>query len=215
MVQAAIAVYGTAGDMDTVDFQGKTDPLILIQSLTPHGINQNTIFERMEDYKTLYFDLLQQTMPQSDAVLLPGIRELLHTLKKYDNLIVGLLTGNFYKGAMIKLNYFDIFHYFTMGVFADDTYIRNEMPFVALQRLQAVTGTVFTPEDLIIIGDTIYDIECGKASGATTVAVATGWTDAETLLQHNPDYFFHELSDTNNFLYSIKELQDCIQLHTQ
>jgi phosphoglycolate phosphatase-like HAD superfamily hydrolase len=136
-------------------------------------------------------------------------------LKKYDNLIIGLLTGNFYKGAMIKLNYFDIFHYFTMGVFADDTYIRNEMPFVALQRLQAVTGTVFTTEDLIIIGDTIYDIECGKTSGATTVAVATGWTDAETLLQHNPDYFFHELSDTNNFLYSIKELQDCIQLHTQ
>ncbi|HQQ52148.1 MAG TPA: HAD hydrolase-like protein, partial [Spirochaetota bacterium] len=176
MVQAAITVYGTAGDMDTVDFQGKTDPLILMQSLTPHGINQDTIFERMEDYKTLYFDLLQQTMPQSDAVLLPGIQELLHTLKKYDNLIIGLLTGNFYKGAMIKLNYFDIFHYFTMGVFADDTYIRNEMPFVALQRLQAVTGTVFTTEDLIIIGDTIYDIECGKTSGATTVAVATGWT---------------------------------------
>lgn len=215
MIKAAIEIYGTSGDMDTVNFQGRTDPLILMQSLVPRGISEETIFARIEDFKNRYFQYLEKTMPHSEAVLLPGIRELLQTLTEYNNLIVGLLTGNFYKGAFIKLQYFDIFHYFTMGVFADDTHIRNEMPFVALQRLYSLTGKTFLPEDLIIIGDTIYDIECGKTSGAVTVAVATGWTEAETLLQHKPDYFFQDLSDTNLFLHTIKELSDCIELKVQ
>ncbi len=215
MVKAAIEVYGTSGDMDTVNFQGRTDPLILMQSLMPHGITQETIFERIEDFKSLYFQYLENTMPHSEAILLPGIRELLQTLSEYDTIIIGLLTGNFYQGALIKLQHFDIFHYFTMGVFADDTHIRNDMPFIALHRLYSLTGRTFAPEDLIIIGDTIYDIECGKTSGAVTVAVATGWTDAETLLQHKPDYFFHNLSDTNSFLHTIKELNDYIQLNVQ
>lgn len=215
MVKAAIEVYGTAGDMDTVNFQGRTDPLILMQSLMPHGIQEETIFAHIEDFKQRYFAYLKNTMPHSEAILLPGIRELLQSLTRYDNIIVGLLTGNFYHGAMIKLQYFDIFNYFSMGVFADDTHIRNEMPYIAMQRLQALTGITFNPNDLIIIGDTIYDIECGKTSGAVTVAVATGWTDEHTLRQHEPDYLFYDLSDTNAFLYTIKELRDFIELKVQ
>lgn len=215
MVQAAIEVYGTAGDMELVNFQGRTDPLILMQSLTPHGIKEETIFAHIKEFKQRYFAYLKNTMPHSDAILLPGIRELLQALTEYNNVIVGLLTGNFYQGALIKLQHFDIFKYFSMGVFADDTHIRNEMPFIALQRLYSLTGRTFKPENLIIIGDTIYDIECGKTSGAITVAVATGWTDAQTLLQHKPDYFFQNLSDTRAFLYTIKELQDCIELKVQ
>ncbi|MGB4267843.1 MAG: HAD hydrolase-like protein [Spirochaetota bacterium] len=215
MVKAAIEVYGTAGNMDTVNFQGKTDPLILMQSLMPHGISEQTIFERIEHFKNKYISYLYNAMPQSEAVILPGIRQLLDILSHYDNLILGLLTGNFYQGALIKLQHFNIFHYFTMGVFADDTHIRNEMPYIALQRLQSLTNYQFKPEDLIIIGDTIYDIECGKTSGAVTVAVATGWTDAQTLLSHNPDYFFENFSDVNSFLYTIKELRDVIEITVQ
>ncbi|MCX8125035.1 MAG: HAD hydrolase-like protein [Spirochaetes bacterium] len=212
MVKAAIEVYGTAGHMDTVNFQGRTDPLILMQSLMPYGISQETIFAHIENFKYRYFRYLEEIMPQSDAILLPGIRELLQALTHYDTIIIGLLTGNFYQGALIKLQYFDIFHYFTMGVFADDTHIRNDMPSIALQRLHSLTGRNFAPEDLIIIGDTIYDIECGKTAGAVTVAVATGWTDAKTLLSHKPDYFFNDLSNTNSFFDTIKELSDSIKL---
>ncbi|MGQ9843657.1 MAG: HAD family hydrolase [Spirochaetota bacterium] len=215
MVKAAIEVYGTAGDMDIVNFQGRTDPLILMQSLMPHGISQQTIFSKIEQFKSSYFFYLSQAMPLFEAELLPGIRELLSALKKFDSIIIGLLTGNFYQGALIKLQHFDIFHFFEMGVFADDTHIRNEMPYIAIQRLQALTGTPCTLNDLIIIGDTIYDIECGKTSGATTVAVATGWTDSQELLSHNPDYLFNDFSDTHAFLYSIKELQEVIELNVQ
>ncbi len=215
MTQAAIEVYGTIGVMETVNFQGRTDPLILMQSLLPHGIKEETIFAHIEDFKKRYFLYLKEAMPHSEAVLLPGVRQLLQTLTQYDNIIVGLLTGNFYQGALIKLQHFDIFKYFRMGVFADDTHIRNEMPFIALKRLYSLTGHTFAPADLIIIGDTIYDIECGKTSGAVTVAVATGWTDAALLLQHKPDYFFHDLSDTNLFLHTIKELSDSIKVKVQ
>jgi hypothetical protein len=97
MVKAAIEVYGTAGDMDTVNFQGRTDPLILMQSLMPHGIQEETIFAHIEDFKQRYFAYLKKAMPHSEAILLPGIRELLQSLAEYDSIIVGLLTGNFYQ----------------------------------------------------------------------------------------------------------------------
>ncbi len=215
MVQAATQVYGTAGDMESVNFQGRTDPLILMESLIPHGINEETIFAHIEDFKQRYFLYLKNAITHSEAILLPGVHELLQALTEYDNIIAGLLTGNFYQGALIKLQHFDIFKYFRMGVFADDTHIRNEMPAIALQRLNSLTGNMFKAQDLIIIGDTIYDIECGKTSGAITVAVATGWTDAETLLSHNPDYFFENISNSYSFLYTIKELRNAIELKVQ
>jgi phosphoglycolate phosphatase-like HAD superfamily hydrolase len=47
-----------------------------------------------------------------------------------------------------------------------------------------------------VIGDTPRDIECGRAIGARTVAIATGQFGSEELAAHQPDFLFEDLSDT-------------------
>ena len=48
-----------------------------------------------------------------------------------------------------------------------------------------------------MIGDTPRDIECGKAIGARTVAIATGNYSRAQLSDHNPDFLLDDLSDTD------------------
>mgnify|MGYP000231292544 CR=1 FL=1 len=194
--KAAIEVYGTAGMMDAVHFQGKTDPLIIYESLEPVGINRETIDRKMGRLKESHFFHLDHQIKGAEAELLPGVRELLDLLKNSPAVITGLLTGNFHGGALRKLNVFGLMDYFAFGVFSDDTPHRDEMPPIARERIMELYSMEIDFVDMFIIGDTVYDIRCGKNSGAVTIAVGTGWTDPQALLNEEPDYYFDDLSDT-------------------
>ena len=58
----------------------------------------------------------------------------------------------------------------------------------------------FSPENIFVIGDTPHDIDCGRAIGAKTVAIATGSFSSEQLAAHQPDYLFNDLSDTEKVI---------------
>ena len=47
--------------------------------------------------------------------------------------------------------------------------------------------------------DRSYDIACGRAIGARTLAVATGHSDPDVLRAHRPDAFLPDLSDATRF----------------
>jgi phosphoglycolate phosphatase len=57
--------------------------------------------------------------------------------------------------------------------------------------------------NIIIIGDTVYDIECARHSGSVSVAVGTGWTGRDVLVSHNPDFYFDDLAETDLVIKSI------------
>ncbi len=196
MVMASEEVYGTRGLMEEYNFQGRTDSLILRESLIPAGISENTLTAGLDRFKERYFSLLEGLIREYDVVLLPGVEDLLRALNGRDDVFVGLLTGNYAEGARIKLSRFGLNGYFRTGVFADDTAIRNEMPCIARERLKSDHGWNCDFRDIYIIGDTIYDLECARTWGAVSVAVATGWTGRDVLLSQEPDYFFEHLGDT-------------------
>ncbi len=202
---ATMDVFGTTGLMDEVHFQGKTDPLIIYEALLPAGVEADAIRENMEALKERYLAYLQKNIMEVDVVLLPGVRELLDELDGSRDVIVGLLTGNFSMGARIKLSAVGLEGRFPFGVYGDDTCIRNEMPGIARRRIKDLTGDEVDFTDLLVVGDTIYDIECGKSSGAISMAVGTGWTDEKELLLRNPDLYFRDLSDTPRVLSTIGE----------
>ena len=191
--------------MDEVHFQGKTDPLILYEALLPAGIEADAIREKMDALKERYLSYLEKNILEVDVILLPGVRELLDELSGSRDMIVGLLTGNFSQGARIKLAAVGLEERFPFGVYGDDTCVRNEMPGIARRKIRELRGEDVDFADMLIVGDTVYDIECGKASGALSLAVGTGWTDEEELLSRNPDFYFRDLSDTEQVLRTISE----------
>ena len=57
-------------------------------------------------------------------------------------------------------------------------------------------GRDVAPRDVVIIGDTPYDVHCAKAHGARVLAVATGHFDVDALRATGADRVEHDLSDT-------------------
>jgi phosphoglycolate phosphatase-like HAD superfamily hydrolase len=186
--------FGVSEDLDGILLAGATDALIARQLL-----EKNDLLVTPENVSSLldgYLHHLPGRMPNHRGRLLPGIRELLDRLKTIELFSIALLTGNLRRGAEIKLSHYGVWDYFEFGAFADDHHDRNELGKFARTRAYDQHGVEFAPESIFVIGDTPRDIECGRAIGARTVAIATGCYSLETLETHAPDFLFADLSDT-------------------
>ena len=189
--------------MKRVDFQGKTDPVILRESLGIWGFGSEADRDTVEKLKQRYFHYLGKYMYTHDSVVLPGIQPLLERLSGCPGAITGLLTGNFTESAHIKLQRFGLDRYFRFGAYGDDAQHRNGLPPVAKKILLERFDLDIPFEDMVIIGDTVHDITCARASGAVSISVGTGWTPRESLISENPDHFFDDLSDIDRVMDAV------------
>lgn len=204
LIKATLDVFGTIGRMEKIDFQGKTDPSILKESLSIMGFTEKDIDEKSDLLKEKYFFYLQENVKTYNVTVYPGIKEILSSLAERNDIILGLLTGNFTESAKIKLDSHDLNKYFKFGVYGDDAPIRNLLPGVAQKRIVELFNLQIDFRDTIIIGDTIYDVRCAKYSGAVSIAVGTGWSKREILENEKPDFYFENLADINEFMKVIE-----------
>jgi phosphoglycolate phosphatase-like HAD superfamily hydrolase len=117
-----------------------------------------------------------------------------------------LLTGNLEAGARIKLGYFDLFDDFPFGAFGSDDESRNKLPPLALERAEKVLGKNFAPSEVLIIGDSTADVECGLTNGMKILAVGTGRTTGEELYKAGAHAVVNDLNDTVEIMNMIMEL---------
>ena len=82
------------------------------------------------------------------------------------------------------------------GAFGDDAPDRNGLLPKAMAAIRACGGPDVAPLDVVVIGDTPLDVACAAASGARSLAVATGGYDAEALRAAGADVVLEDLSDT-------------------
>lgn len=197
------AVYGYDGDLARYDFSGRTDPQIAHMVLRDAGFAVNEIDARMSRLWELYLAGLARNATPDRVHVMPGIRELVAILHEHDDVALALLTGNIEPGARLKLGGAQLNDYFTFGAFGSDSANRNELPPVAVARANQFLGRHFEGEDVVIIGDSIYDVRCGVPYDATTIAVASGKTPADVLRAENPRHFFDDASDVDAMLRAI------------
>lgn len=206
LVSATREVFGSIGRMERISFHGKTDPLILRESLAGMGFDPDDIRNRIPDLKEKYFTYLEMFLRKEQCRLLPGIESLTRDLNREENVILGLLTGNFAQSARIKLDRFSLFPRFSFGVYGDDGDMRDELPPVAQKRIREIHGIDLPFNRIVIIGDTVHDVRCAKHSGAVSIAVGTGWTSRDEILDEKPDYFFEDLGDIQLVMETIRSI---------
>ena len=123
-------------------------------------------------------------------------RDLVVRLHRRDDIVLGILTGNAERIANWKLDHVGLSRYFTFGLYGDAANSRIELAKGAIEKAKKQLKMKFAPADIIVIGDTVHDIRCGKAIGAVTVAVTTGmhgfW---DVLKAENPDILVESLAD--------------------
>ena len=71
---------------------------------------------------------------------------------------------------------------------------------VAWLRLQERVGIPVPPAQVMVVGDSVRDVACGRANGFGTLAVGTGWTPWEELEQAGADHLVPDLSATEDIM---------------
>lgn len=204
MITAFEQVFGTTGPIDQYSMAGKVDAQIVIELMSAAGLSAETVRLQMPAYFEAYTQELKRIIDQHPVRSLQGAAALLDRLSADSSIVVGLLTGNIPGGAEEKLRAADLNRYFDgLGAFGDDALSRPELPAIAIERAEKRLGHQFRGSDVVIVGDTPADIECGRTLGVKSIAVATGPYSCQELRAYQPDYCFPDLGDTDAVIAAI------------
>jgi phosphoglycolate phosphatase-like HAD superfamily hydrolase len=185
--------FGVRNGTSHMKFAGRTDPSLVREFLVSHNLETSEAnFTRFFDH---YLSILGNTLASYEGAPCPGVEAFI------DDLIglpepprIGLLTGNIRSGAEIKLRHYGLWDRFEMGAYGDDHEDRNQIAHVALRRGRELIGDHLQPWEMLVVGDTPRDVECGRAVGAKVLAVATGGATHEVLSNSQPDWLVGDLT---------------------
>ncbi len=183
-------LFGIEDGFNRVEFSGRTDRHIISAALRQHAIDGDYL-EHQARFLERYYTHLPVALGQSEGKLMPGFPALLDALAGQPAVRVGLATGNFSRGAELKLAHFGIDGYFCGGAFGEDSEDRDVVVRNALERV----GKGLPSVEGVVIGDTPRDISSAKANGAIAIGVATGNSSAGELRDCGSDQVFEDFSD--------------------
>lgn len=167
------------------------DSVILDQILSSNGLN----LEDLERIKSHYIVILKEILYRNhNKRILPGIQELLQFLQDSNDCFSGLLTSNLKSGAEIKLQSVGLHDYFAVGGFGDAYGEKWDAAQVGILEAENYFGVRFDKDNIFIVGDSIYDIQCAKKIGVVSIGVATGFASYELLKSQSPDFLYEDMS---------------------
>jgi phosphoglycolate phosphatase-like HAD superfamily hydrolase len=193
---AMVETFGTAGEIEGLSFAGKTDPQIARELLRGAGMPDDDIDVSFPELWDRYLLHLEERLVDRPMDVLPGVGDLLGALGDRPDVGLGLLTGNIAGGARLKLESAGLNEHFVLGSYGSDHEERDELPAIALRRATETWGVTFDPGNVVVVGDTPRDVQCGQRENLRTLAVATGHFGVEALLETGADHVVRDLSDT-------------------
>lgn len=193
-------LHGHEDALAGMTFAGRTDRAIVFEAFAQLGIDRSqAALDRLRDAYLMHLST-ELGHPVEGARVLPGVTDILDALEGHSDVGVGLLTGNFERGAAIKLGHFDLWRRFGFGAFGDAHEDRRALVPIAIDAAHRVSGVRVSACDVIVIGDTPLDIDCARAHGAISVGVATGPFARAQLVEAGADLVVETLEETEALL---------------
>ena len=196
--RALVDVLGAENALDGVAVAGRTDRAIITDALRAVGRDvTDEIVGRIRDGYCGYLGVEVDRDTPHPKLILPGVVAALDALAPLEatgHAAVGLLTGNFARGAEIKLGYFDLWRRFRFGAFGDAHVDRRDLVPIGIEAAARAGAGRFSAAETVIVGDTPADVDCAHAHGAKAIAVATGGFDVAALTATGADVVLKDLS---------------------
>jgi phosphoglycolate phosphatase-like HAD superfamily hydrolase len=189
--------YGIEDAFDAAPIGGAMDSIVLRNILETFQIEHDDLDEVIDHYSKALAEILAA---DTHKRVLPGIRPILEAVDRHPQRLNALLTSNLKIGATTKLRSVGLDGFFELGGFGDQLGEKWDSARQCIEEAEMQYEIRFAPSDIILIGDSCYDVFCAKELGVCSIAVATGWADAADLMSCDPDHFFADLGDTNRVL---------------
>jgi phosphoglycolate phosphatase-like HAD superfamily hydrolase len=191
--RAFVSEFGEPDLTPLIKFGGRTDPSLVRELFMHRRIEPSP--ENFRRFFDAYVVWLQKLIVECAGGVCPGVPEFYDALESRANPpLIGLLTGNIRRGAQIKLGRYQLWEKFGFGGFGDDHEDRPQIAAIAQRRGGERLGRTLQGAEILVIGDTPLDIDCGRAIGAKVLAVATGGFTVRQLEEHEPDWAVEDLS---------------------
>lgn len=181
-VKAVSEFAGQEVKIDRKNFSGLTDYEIARQLL--ESVDLKTSFQTITEILWRYANLLPDYLKGSSANVVGEVQESLTKLSDLPNIELAVGTGNFTKGAQIKLEHVGLLSFFdpkNLFCATEDQWNRNQVIDNAKKSLRK-------DQIGIILGDSLRDILSARNANLPVIAVATGLHSPSELLALNPDY---------------------------
>ena len=146
------------------------------------------------------YQRFQQSLDQSKYITLcDHVHEALDTFKA-KGYKLAVVTSKRHDGAYQNLAQFNLLPYFSAIITYEDTILHKPTGEPAKKALELLGVSA---EESIMVGDSNFDIQCGKDAGTKTAAVAYSAYGEEFLRAFEPDYFIADLLELAQRLPSL------------
>ena len=153
----------------------------------------------VDSYKRHYRSALE-TMPGREP-LYPGAREAVDRLRLQETCFLGIATGKGLAGVHRILDLHGLTsHFHTLQT--PDHNPSKPHPGMLL-RAMAETGAV--PGETVMVGDTTFDMELGRAAGAATIGVTWGYHHKDELAAAGADILIDRYEDLDAAILRVLE----------
>ena len=159
------------GSMRGIPVHGRTDPNIAREFLKVHGAQQTEIEAGLPEFLDGIVRHFLKLGPDPKSRLMPESRKCIEYLHQ-KGILLGLVTGNLELIGWQKLMQHQLDTYFTFGAFASDHSERPQMVKIALNHAQQQYK--ISPNNVLLVGDSIYDVEAALLNQIEVLAVCTG-----------------------------------------
>lgn len=140
-------------------------------------LNDQQVKDVVEGYKASFMKIREETSADESAPLFTGALECLKSLHARDDVLLAVATGKSRRGLVKMIEAHGLAGLFVSTQVADDHPSKPHPSMVE----QCLRDTGVEAGDAIMIGDTTFDLEMGRAAGVRTVGVDWGYHDTDTL----------------------------------
>lgn len=150
-------------------------------------------------YRESFIEMRTEKGGEAAAPMYPGARAALERLNLQDATLLGVATGKARRGLDFAYESHKIGHFFVTHQTADG---HPSKPHPSMLH-QALSDTGVEVERAVMVGDTEFDIEMGKAAGFATIGVSWGYHSLERLNKAAPDFIIDDYAALDEVLEEI------------
>jgi phosphoglycolate phosphatase-like HAD superfamily hydrolase len=181
--KACLEVLGHPLSLEPVTVAGSTDPRILRDAFAAAGIADETWRPHQPRLLEAICSAVEREAASMQLTIMPGVVDALRHLAAAGKWL-GVATGNLESIGWLKLERSELRQHFTFGGFSDAHEQRADMIAAAAAAARKLAGA---HASVVVVGDTPSDIEAARANALPVIAVATGHSSFDRLLEHPPD----------------------------
>ena len=163
--------------------------LSLVEAFTVLVGPEGPIEGLVEVYKDAFLTLRQD--PANAEPLFPGVEHCLEWLDDREDVLLGIATGKSRRGVAHLLDRHGWHDVFSVIQTADDAPSKPHPGMI----LQAMRETGVGPDDMVMVGDSSFDMAMARAAGALPVGVSWGFQPVAALTEAGAGPIVHSYAE--------------------